>query len=169
MLRLIVKYGNPILTSRAAAVAEITADVDTVIEEMVETMHAAPGIGLAAPQIGCPLRICIVDLSAGRRAEELHVLINPEFVERESTQLEEEGCLSLPGFTATVLRPKRVTIRALDRQGREHFVEGKELLARALQHEIDHLDGTLFVDRLRDIKRRHIIRQIQKLRRTGRW
>jgi peptide deformylase len=169
MLRLIVKYGNPILTSRAAAVAEITADVDTVIEEMVEAMHAAPGIGLAAPQIGCPLRICIVDLSAGRRAEELRVLINPEFVERESTQLEEEGCLSLPGFTATVLRPKRVTIRALDRQGREHFVEGKELLARALQHEIDHLDGTLFVDRLRGIKRRHIIRQIQKLRRTGRW
>jgi peptide deformylase len=169
MLRLIVKYGNPILASRAAAVAEITVDVDTVIEEMVEAMHAAPGIGLAAPQIGCPLRICIVDLSAGRRAEELRVLINPEFVEREGTQLEEEGCLSLPGFTATVLRPKRVTIRALDRQGREHFVEGKELLARALQHEIDHLDGTLFVDRLRGIRRRHIIRQIQKLRRTGRW
>ena len=82
---------------------------------------------------------------------------------------EEEGCLSLPGFTATVLRPRRVTVRALDRQAREHFVEGKDLLARALQHEIDHLDGTLFVDRLRGISRRHIVGRIQKLRRAGRW
>jgi peptide deformylase len=169
MLRPIVKYGDGILNDRAAAVDDITADIDQVIDDMITAMHAAPGIGLAAPQIGVPLRICIVDLSAGRRAEDLRVMINPEFVEREGTQLEEEGCLSLPGFTATVLRPKRATIRALDRQGREHVVEGRELLARALQHEIDHLDGTLFVDRLRGIKRRHIVRQIQKLRRTGRW
>ncbi len=169
MLRPIVKYGDGILNDRAAAVDDITADIDQVIDDMITAMHAAPGIGLAAPQIGVPLRICIVDLSAGRRAEDLRVMINPEFVEREGTQLEEEGCLSLPGFTATVLRPKRATIRALDRQGREHVVEGRELLARALQHEIDHLDGTLFVDRLRGIKRRQIVRQIQKLRRTGRW
>lgn len=169
MLRPIVKYGDRILNDKASVVEEITADVDRVIDDMVKAMHAAPGIGLAAPQIGVPLRICIVDLSVGRRAEDLRVMINPEFVEREGTQLEEEGCLSLPGFTATVLRPKRATIRALDRQGRDHFVEGKELLARALQHEIDHLDGTLFVDRLRDIKRRHIVGQIQKLRRAGRW
>jgi peptide deformylase len=169
MLRPIVKYGDGILNDRAAAVDDITADIDQVIDDMITAMHAAPGIGLAAPQIGVPLRICIVDLSAGRRAEDLRVMINPEFVEREGTQLEEEGCLSLPGFTATVLRPKRATIRALDRQGREHVVEGRELLARALQHEIDHLDDTLFVDRLRGIKRRHIVRQIQKLRRTGRW
>ena len=169
MLRPIVKYGDRILNDKAAAVDEITADIDRVIDDMITAMHAAPGIGLAAPQIGIPLRICLVDLSVGRRAEDLRVMINPEFVERAGTQLEEEGCLSLPGFTATVLRPKRATIRALDRQGREHFVEGKELLARALQHEIDHLDGTLFVDRLRGIKRRHIVGQIQKLRRTGRW
>ena len=169
MLRPIVKYGDHILNDKAAAVEEITADVDRVIDEMVKAMHAAPGIGLAAPQIGVPLRICIVDLSVGRRAEDLRVMINPEFVEREGTQLEEEGCLSLPGFTATVLRPKRAAIRALDRQGREHVIEGKELLARALQHEVDHLDGTLFVDRLRGIKRRHIVRQIQKLKRAGRW
>jgi len=169
MLRPIVKYGDRILNDKAAAVAEITADVDRIIDEMVEAMHAAPGIGLAAPQIGEPLRICIVDLSVGRRAEDLRVLINPEFVGREGMQLEEEGCLSLPGFTATVLRPRRVTIRALDRQGREHFVEGRDLLARALQHEIDHLDGTLFVDRLRGISRRHIVGRIQKLRRAGRW
>ena len=169
MLRPIVKYGDHILNDKAAVVEEITADVDRVIDEMVKAMHAAPGIGLAAPQIGVPLRICIVDLSVGRRAEDLRVMINPEFVEREGTQLEEEGCLSLPGFTATVLRPKRAAIRALDRQGREHVIEGKELLARALQHEVDHLDGTLFVDRLRGIKRRHIVRQIQKLKRAGRW
>jgi peptide deformylase len=169
MLRPIVKFGDRILNDKAATVGEITADVEGVIEDMIKAMHAAPGIGLAAPQIGIPLRICIVDLSVGRRAEDLRVMINPEFVERAGTQLEEEGCLSLPGFTATVLRPKRATIRALDRQGREYFVEGKELLARALQHEIDHLDGTLFVDRLRGIKRRHIVGQIHKLRRTGRW
>lgn len=169
MLRPIVKYGDHILNDKAAVVEEITADVARVIDDMVKAMYAAPGIGLAAPQIGVPLRICIVDLSVGRRAEDLRVMINPEFVEREGTQLEEEGCLSVPGFTATVLRPKRATIRALDRQGREHVVEGKELLARALQHELDHLDGTLFVDRLRGIKRRHIVRQIQKLKRAGRW
>ena len=169
MLRPIVKFGDRILNDRAAAVSEITADVDAVIEDMITAMHAAPGVGLAAPQIGVPLRICIVDLSVGRRSEDLRVMINPEFVERQGTQLEEEGCLSLPGFTATVLRPKRATIRALDREGREHFVEGKELLARALQHEIDHLDGTLFVDRVRGIKRRQIVWQIQRLRRTGRW
>jgi peptide deformylase len=169
MLRPIVKYGDRILNDKAAAVDEITAEIDYAIDEMIAAMHAAPGIGLAAPQIGVPLRICVVDLSVGRRPEDLRVMINPAFVERVGTQLEEEGCLSVPGFTATVLRPRRATIRALDRSGREYFVEGKELLARALQHEIDHLDGTLFVDRLRGIKRRHIVRQIQGLRRAGRW
>jgi peptide deformylase len=169
MLRPIVKYGHPILQDKAAPVATVSAEVDAVIDDMVTAMHAAPGIGLAAPQIGVGLRICVIDLSVGRRAEDLRVMINPQFVEREGTQLEEEGCLSLPGFTATVLRPKRVTIRALDPQGREQFVEGKELLARALQHEVDHLDGTLFVDRLRVIKRRQIVRRIEKLRRAGRW
>lgn len=169
MLRPIVKFGDRILNDKAAAVDDITPEIDCVIDAMIAAMHAAPGIGLAAPQIGVPLRICVVDLSVGRRPEDLRVMINPAFVERAGTQLEEEGCLSVPGFTATVLRPRRATIRALDRCGREYFVEGKELLARALQHEVDHLDGRLFVDRLRDIKRRHIVRQIQRLRRTGRW
>lgn len=169
MLRPIVKFGDRILNDTAAVVDDITSEIDCVIDAMIAAMHAAPGIGLAAPQIGVPLRICVVDLSVGRRPEDLRVMINPAFVERAGTQLEEEGCLSVPGFTATVLRPRRATIRALDRSGREYFVEGKELLARALQHEVDHLDGRLFVDRLRDIKRRHIVRQIQRLRRTGRW
>jgi peptide deformylase len=169
MLRPIVKYGDRVLQAKAGPVDEITGDIQRIIDDMVTTMYAAPGIGLAAPQIGVPLRICIVDLSVGRRAEDLRVMINPEFVERQGTQLEEEGCLSVPGFTATVLRPERAIVRALDRDGREHIVEGKDLLARALQHEIDHLDGTLFVDRLRGIKRQQIVRRIHKLRRIGQW
>ena len=169
MLRPIVKYGDRVLQAKAGPVDEITGDIQRIIDDMVTTMYAAPGIGLAAPQIGVPLRICIVDLTVGRRAEDLRVMINPEFIERQGTQLEEEGCLSVPGFTATVLRPERAIVRALDRDGREQIVEGKDLLARALQHEIDHLDGTLFVDRLRGIKRHQIVRRIHKLRRTGQW
>ncbi len=169
MLRPIVKYGDRVLQATAGPVDEITSDTQRIIDDMVTTMYAAPGIGLAAPQIGVPLRICIVDLSVGRRAEDLRVMVNPEFVERQGTQLEEEGCLSVPGFTATVLRPERAIVRALDRDGREQIIEGKDLLARALQHEIDHLDGTLFVDRLRGIKRQQIVRRIHKLRRAGKW
>jgi peptide deformylase len=136
---------------------------------MVETMYAAPGVGLAATQIGVPLRIFVIDLSVGRASGELVVMVNPEFVEREGTQLEEEGCLSVPGFNATVLRPARVVCRGLDREGRDRSVEGKGLLARAFQHEMDHLDGTLFVDRLRGIKRDLIVRKIQKMKRAGKW
>jgi peptide deformylase len=169
MLRPIVKYGDRVLQAKAAPVDELTDNLQRIIDDMVTAMYAAPGIGLAAPQIGVPLRICVVDLSVGRRVEDLRVLINPEFVDRQGTQLEEEGCLSLPGFTATVLRPQRVVVRGLDRDGREQILEGNDLLARALQHEIDHLDGTLFVDRLRGIKRHQIVRKIQKLRRAGQW
>jgi peptide deformylase len=132
-------------------------------------MYAAPGIGLAAPQIGVPLRVCVIDLTVGRRDGDLHVLINPEFLEREGMQLEEEGCLSLPGFTATVARPSRVVVRALNREGIERTVEGTGLLARALQHEIDHLDGLLFLDRLHGVRRDLMVRKIRKLQRAGRW
>ncbi|HEX2309683.1 MAG TPA: peptide deformylase, partial [Vicinamibacterales bacterium] len=131
--------------------------------------YAAPGVGLAAPQVGVALRIFVVDISVGRRAEDLLVFVNPEFVEREGMQLEEEGCLSVPGFTATVARPARAVVKGLDRQGTERIVEGRELLARALQHEMDHLDGTLFVNRLRGIKRDQIVRKIRKLSRAGEW
>jgi peptide deformylase len=126
-------------------------------------------VGLAAPQVGEPLRIFVVDVSLGRDANGLMVLINPEFVERDGMQLEDEGCLSVPGFNATVVRPSRAVIKALDREGRELQVEGNGLLARAFQHEMDHLDGTLFVDRLRGIKRDLIVRKIRKLTRAGRW
>jgi peptide deformylase len=124
---------------------------------------------LAAPQIGVPLRLCVIDLSAGRRGGELLTLINPEFVSREGMQLEEEGCLSVPGFNATVPRPERAVVRAQDRTGATRTIEGTGLLARALQHELDHLDGTLFLDRLRGIKRDIITRKIRKLQRAGKW
>jgi peptide deformylase len=169
MLRPIVRYGGPGLTTRAAAVTEFDADLHKLIDDMVETMYAAPGVGLAAPQVGVALRVAVIDLSLGKRGGELFTLVNPEFVEREGMQLEDEGCLSVPGFTATVARPARVVVRALDRAGALQTVEGTSLLARALQHEMDHLDGVLFLDRLRGIKRDLIVRRIRKMQRAGRW
>ncbi len=169
MLRPIHKYGAPTLQSLAAPVPAVDADVQRTVDDMVDTMYAAPGIGLAAPQIGIPLRIAVIDLSVGKRGGELVVLVNPEFVDREGMQLEEEGCLSVPGFTATVPRPARVSVRALDRSGASRVVEGTGLLARALQHEMDHLDGRLFLSRIRGLKRDLIVRRIRKLERAGRW
>ena len=134
-----------------------------------ETRYAAPGVGLAAPQIGVPLRMFVVDVSVGRTPTDLLVMINPTFVERDGMQLEEEGCLSVPGFNATVVRPQRAVVRGLDRHGNEQTIEGQDLLARAFQHEMDHLDGTVFVDRLRGIKKDLILRKINKLKRAGRW
>src|SRR5262249_34250143 len=147
----------------------ITPDVESLIDDMIETMYAAPGIGLAAPQVGVPLRIFVIDLSIGRDLNELIVMVNPEFVEREGMQLEEEGCLSVPGFQATVVRRMRAVVKGLDRAGQAYRREGNGLLARAFQHEMDHLDGTLFVDRLRGIKRDLIVRKIRKLTRAGKW
>ena len=169
MLRAIVRYGVPGLGAKAAPVHTLDADLDRLIDDMVETMYAAPGVGLAAPQIGVPLRVAVIDLSVGKKGGDLVTLINPEFVERAGMQLEEEGCLSLPGFVATVARPSRVVVRAMDRTGRERIVEGTGLLARALQHELDHLNGVLFVDRLRGIRRDLIVRKIRRLSRAGKW
>jgi len=153
----------------AAPVERFDADLSRLIDDMIETMYAAPGIGLAAPQIGVPLRVCVIDLTVGKRGGELLTLVNPEFVEREGMQLEDEGCLSVPGFTATVPRPARAVVRAWDREGVPRTIEGTGLLARALQHEIDHLDGKLFLDRLRGLKRELIVRRIRKLERSGKW
>ena len=169
MLRPIVKFGDRILNDKAAAVDDITPEIDCVIDEMIAAMHAAPGIGLAAPQIGIPLRICVVDLSVGRRPEDLRVMINPAFVERAGTQLEEEGCLSVPGFTSAVVRPRTVIIKGLDLNGKEVTVEGKDLLARAFCHEMDHLNGVFFLDHLSFIKRDIIKRKIRKLVKQGEW
>jgi len=169
MLRALVRYGAPGLQVKAAPVTTFDATLDTLICDMTETMYAAPGIGLAAPQVGVPLRVAVIDLSVGKRGSELLTLINPEFVEREGMQIEDEGCLSVPGFTATVARPTRAVVQALDRSGAPQTIEGTGLLARALQHEIDHLDGLLFLDRLRGIKRDLIVRKIKKLDRAGKW
>jgi peptide deformylase len=136
---------------------------------MVQTMYAAPGIGLAAPQVGVGVRIFVCDISLGRNPADLLTFVNPTFVERDGMQLEEEGCLSVPGFNATVARPSRAILKGLDREGEEHTVEGTGLLARCFQHEMDHLDGTLFVDRLRGLQKDIIVRKIKKLARAGKW
>jgi peptide deformylase len=164
-----MRYGASVLHEPARAVDALTPDIDSLITDMIETMYAAPGIGLAAPQVGVPLRIFVVDLSVGRDPNGLIVMINPAWVERSGMQLEEEGCLSVPGFNATVVRPERAVVKGLDRNGTEQTREGTGLLARAFQHEMDHLDGTLFVDRLRGIKRDLIVRKIRKLAKAGKW
>ena len=169
MLRPILRYGERPLHAPAAPVARFDDQLQRLIDDMIETMYAAPGIGLAAPQVGVSLRVFVVDLSVGRDRVQLITLVNPEFVQRDGTQLEEEGCLSVPGFNATVLRPSRVVIKGFDREENPQTLEGTGLLARAFQHEMDHLDGRLFVDRLRGIKRDVIVRKIQKLQRTGKW
>jgi peptide deformylase len=169
MIRPILRYGARTLHQQAANVRVFDAEFDRLVEDMIETMYAAPGIGLAATQIGVPMRVFVVDISIGRTASDLIVMANPSFVERDGMQLEEEGCLSVPGFNATVVRPRRAVLRGLDRTGSEQTIEARDLLARAFQHEMDHLDGTVFIDRLRGIKRDLIVRKIHKLRRTGRW
>jgi peptide deformylase len=169
VIRPILKFGEAPLHERASEVGELTDDIQKLIDDMIETMYAAPGIGLAAPQVGVALRIFVVDLSLGHTAEDLQIFINPEFVERDGVQLEEEGCLSVPGFNATVARPQRAVVKGLDRHGEERAVEGIDLLARAFQHEMDHLDGKLFLDRVRGIKRDLIVTKIRKLTRAGKW
>lgn len=169
MIRPILRHGADVLHQPARPVDTVTPDIDRLIDDMIETMYAAPGIGLAAPQIGVPLRIFVIDLSVGRDPHGLLVMINPEFVSRDGMQLEEEGCLSVPGFNATVVRPQRAVVKGLNREGVAVQHEGTDLLARAFQHEMDHLDGTLFVDRLRGIKRDMIVRKIRKLSRSGKW
>ncbi|HET9359869.1 MAG TPA: peptide deformylase [Vicinamibacterales bacterium] len=169
MLRPIVRYGADVLHRPAAPVAAITPDIQSIVDDMIQTMYAAPGIGLAAPQIGVGVRIFVCDISNGRNAADLMTFVNPEFVERDGMQLEEEGCLSVPGFNATVARPVRALLKGMDRDGHERTVEATGLLARCFQHEMDHLEGTVFVDRLRGLQKDLIVRKIKKLSRAGKW
>ncbi len=169
MARPIVRLGAPVLRVPARVVEAVTPEIDALVDEMIAAMYAAHGIGLAAPQIGVGLRVFVIDVSGGQDASALTVCINPTWGERQGMQLEEEGCLSLPGFSATVARPARAVVHGLDRRGRPQTIEGTGLLARALQHEMDHLDGQLFVDRLRGISRTMILRRIKKLERDGTW
>jgi peptide deformylase len=169
VLRPILRLGDSILSEPTRAVDAVTPEIDQLIDDMIETMYAAPGIGLAAPQVGVSLKLFVIDLSHGKDPAALQVMMNPEFVEREGMQLEEEGCLSIPGFNATVARPKRVVVRGLNRDLEPFTIEGTGLLARALQHEVDHLNSCLFVDRLRGISRDLILRKIKKLTKAGKW
>jgi peptide deformylase len=169
MIRPILRYGEEVLHQPAGPVTEITSEIQQLIDDMVQTMYAAPGIGLAATQIGVPLRIFVADISSGHNPTELLTFINPEIVEVTGSQYAEEGCLSVPGFNATVARPARAVVKGLARDGSEQVVEGTGLLARCFQHEMDHLDGTLFVDRLRGLQKDLIVRKIKKLSRTGKW
>ena len=169
MLRPILRLGDSILSEPTRAVDEITPEIETLIDDMIETMYAAPGIGLAAPQVGVSLKIFVIDLSLGKDSAQLHTMINPQFIERDGMQLEEEGCLSIPGFMATVARPNHVVVEGLNRHGERYRLEGTGLLARALQHEVDHLNSCLFVDRLRGISRDLILRKVRKLSKAGKW
>jgi peptide deformylase len=169
MIRPILRHGARVLHQPASPVGEITPEIQQLIDDMIQTMYAAPGVGLAATQVGIGLRIFVADVSFGRNPADLICFVNPEFVDREGMQLEEEGCLSVPGFNATVARPLRAVVRGLDRAGQPQQIEGTGLLARCFQHEMDHLEGTLFVDRLRGLQKDLILRKIQKMARAGKW
>lgn len=169
MIREIVKYPDPILQRPTEKIAEFNEELRTLAADMFESMYKAQGIGLAAPQIGVSKRITVIDLSNQQNAEDKIVLVNPEIVHREGKQVEEEGCLSLPDIRDKVSRAYKVRVKAQDLEGNEIELEGTELLARAFQHEIDHLDGILFLWRLSALKRDLILRRIRKLQKTGEW
>jgi peptide deformylase len=162
MLRPILKYGHPALRGVARPVQNLDGDLHQLIEDMVETMNAAPGVGLAANQVGSLHRVFVANPSEDHDPAKLLVVINPELVERQGELVSEEGCLSIPEFRDKVRRDRRVLVRGLDRNGRPIQVEGEDLLARILQHEIDHLNGVLFVDRLSPAKRDILLRKLKK-------
>ena len=168
-LREIVRYPDPVLLGRAEEVGEIDTDVRRLVADLVETMHAAPGVGLAANQIGVAWRVAVIDLSVGKDPSQLLVLINPRVLALEGSQAEEEGCLSIPGITEVVERPAVVEVEAIGLDGKALRIRGEALMARALLHEIDHLNGVVFIQHLSPLKHRLARRKIQKLIRTGEW
>jgi peptide deformylase len=165
----IVKYGDPVLEKPAAVIKKFDADLETLAEDMFASMYAAQGVGLAAPQIGKSIRLAVVDVSNGKNPEAKIVLVNPEVVHAEGEVREEEGCLSIPGFRGYVIRPQFVTIKAQNAKGEPFEIRGENLLARAFCHEIDHLNGVLFLQHLSMLKRDLIKRKIKKLRKEGEW
>jgi peptide deformylase len=170
MIYPIVKYGDPVLERPGETVTEFdTPELHKFLEDMFESMHAAKGVGLAAPQIGFSRRIAVIDTSAGEDPSARLVLINPEIVRREGAQVAEEGCLSIPGFREQVKRAKAVTIRAQDAKGEFFERTGEDLLARALLHETDHLNGRLYITHVSALKRDLIRRKIKKLAKAGEW
>lgn len=165
----VVKYPDPVLSKPAADVTEFDDALAQLVEDMFDSMYAAQGIGLAAPQIDISKRITVIDVSFKERPEDKLALINPVIVEMEGKQTEEEGCLSLPEIREKVQRAAWVKVRAQDVKGEFFEVEGEELLARAMQHEIDHLNGVLFIDHLSRLKRDLVHRKIRKLQKNGEW
>ncbi len=163
------KYPDPVLMQRGERVTEFGPELEKLAADMFDSMYAAQGIGLAAPQIGISKQITVIDVSFKERPEDRLVLVNPEIVERRGRQYEEEGCLSLPEIREKVDRAANVRVRAQNAKGEFFEVEGEELLARALQHEIDHLHGVLFIDRLSRLKRDLVLRRIRKLQKNGEW
>ena len=165
----IVKYPEPVLSQPGEPVTEFDADLAKLAEDMFETMYAAQGIGLAAPQVAVSKRLTVIDLSQGKDPEQKLVLVNPEVILREGRQYEEEGCLSFPEIREKVVRAATVRVRAQDLKGKWFEMDGEELLARAFQHEIDHLDGMLFIFRMSALKRDLALRKIRKMQREGTW
>ncbi len=161
-------YPDPVLKKKALPVESINGDLQELIDSMVETMYAAPGIGLAAPQVGESKRLIVVDVSSKEGDIPLIVLINPEIIQSEGRIVSEEGCLSVPGYVSTIPRAEKVYVKGHDREGNPIEIEATGLLARALQHEIDHINGTLFVDRMSPIKREFFRkRYLRRLRETA--
>ncbi len=165
----IVKYGDPILEKPGAPVKKFDAELEQLAEDMFASMYAAQGVGLAAPQVGLSLRLAVVDVTGGKNPEAKIVLANPEIIHAEGEVREEEGCLSIPGFRGYVLRPQFVTVKAQNAKGETFEIRGENLLARAFCHEIDHLNGILFLQHLSMLKRDLIRRKIKKLRKQGEW
>ncbi|MGH9520409.1 MAG: peptide deformylase [Terriglobales bacterium] len=170
MIYPVVKYPDPVLTSPAAPVTNFhSAELLKLVADMFESMYAANGVGLAAPQLGLSQRLTVIDCSVGEDPEQKLVLCNPEIIQSSGKQSGEEGCLSLPGFRADVIRALEVTVRAQDIHGQWFEQTGGELLARAIQHETDHLNGILFIQHLSMLKRDLIKRKIRKLQKDGQW
>ncbi len=170
MVRKIVKYGEPVLEQVAEPVTDFdTPELRELITDMWETMYAAKGVGLAAPQIGLGKRISVIDISVGEDEAKKIVIINPEVLSKEGKQTGEEGCLSIPGFREPVTRANKVIVRAQNEKGESFDLCGEELLARAMLHEVDHLNGILFINHLSTLKRDIIRRKIKKLQKAGEW
>ena len=170
MIYPIVKFGNPVLEREAEDVCDFdTPELHRFLEDMFESMYAAKGVGLAAPQIGFSRKIAVIDVSNGENPSEKLVLINPKIVKTEGKQEGEEGCLSIPGFREQVRRGKRVTVRAQNAKGEEFEMTGEDLLARAFLHETDHLYGRLYITHISALKRDLLKRKIRKMQRSGEW
>jgi peptide deformylase len=170
MIYPIVKYGQPVLEEKAQVVTEFdTEELHKLIEDMFASMYAARGVGLAAPQIGVGKRLAVIDVTTGEDPAQKIVLINPEIISREGAQTGEEGCLSLPTFREPVTRAQKVTVKARDAKGVEFELAGEDLMARALQHETDHLNGTLYITHISPLKRDLIRRKVRKLQKAGEW